>query len=117
MSIRLTFKSRLWASQLLVRTRNGRNLRSDLFPSALGDGVAAFVEFDVVDEGLDGFAEETAFPDALGEDVGECGAGSHLCIQQWVEFREVAFLNRQPTFRLSSPARACGGHQKKTLRL
>jgi len=28
---------------------------SDLLPSARGDGVAAFVEFDVIDEGLDGF--------------------------------------------------------------
>ncbi|MEO8439932.1 MAG: hypothetical protein ABI540_06880 [Spartobacteria bacterium] len=34
-----------------------------------GDGIAPFVKFDVVDEGLDGFAGEAAFPDSLGEDV------------------------------------------------
>ena len=28
---------------------------SDLFPSPRGDGVTAFVEFDVIDEGLDRF--------------------------------------------------------------
>ena len=43
--------------------------RLNLFPSPLGYRVSAFVEFDVVDEGFDRFAGETAFLDALGEDV------------------------------------------------
>jgi hypothetical protein len=35
--------------------RQARESRSDLFPSPRGDGVAAFIEFDVIDEGLDRF--------------------------------------------------------------
>ncbi len=35
--------------------RQARESPSDLFPSPRGDGVAAFVEFDVIDEGLDRF--------------------------------------------------------------
>ncbi len=38
----------------------------DFFPSPLGHRVPAFVEFDVVDEGFDRFAGETAFLNALG---------------------------------------------------
>jgi hypothetical protein len=41
----------------------------DFLPSPLDYRVSAFVEFDMVDEGFDRFAGETAFPDALGEDV------------------------------------------------
>jgi len=42
----------------LASRRCGRQARespSDLFPSPRGDGVAAFIEFDVIDEGLDRF--------------------------------------------------------------
>ena len=39
----------------LASGRQARESPSDLLPSPFGDGVAAFVEFDVVDEGLDGF--------------------------------------------------------------
>ena len=35
--------------------RQARESPSDLFPSPRGDGVTAFVEFDVIDEGLDRF--------------------------------------------------------------
>src|SRR5947207_14952229 len=35
--------------------RQARESPSDLFPSPRGDGVAAFIEFDVVNEGLDRF--------------------------------------------------------------
>ncbi len=41
------------------------------FLTPVGDGIAPLVEFDVVDQGLDGFAGEAAFPDALGEGVAE----------------------------------------------
>src|SRR3984893_17198260 len=50
----------------------------DFFPSPVGDGVAAFVEFDVVDEGFDRFAGEAAFLDALGEDVAAFVAPAEL---------------------------------------
>ena len=36
-------------------SRQARESPSDLFPSPRGDGVSAFVEFDVIDEGLDRF--------------------------------------------------------------
>src|SRR5690349_19194655 len=42
---------------------------SDTFPGAGRDRVAAFIEFDVVDEGLDRFAFQTAFFDTLREEV------------------------------------------------
>ncbi len=51
---------------------------SDFFPGAVGDGVAAFVEFDVVDEGLNRFAGKAAFLDALGEDVAAFVAPAEL---------------------------------------
>ena len=41
----------------------------DFFPSPIGHRVSAFVEFDVVDKGFDRFVGETAFLNALGEDV------------------------------------------------
>ena len=45
------------------------SLFSGLFPRPVGDGVAVFVEFDVVDEGLGRFAGEAALLDALREDT------------------------------------------------
>ena len=50
----------------------------DFFPSPLGHRVPAFVEFDVVDEGLDRFAGEAAFLDALREDVATFVAPAQL---------------------------------------
>src|SRR5438270_11226983 len=50
----------------------------NFFPSSLGHWIAAFVEFDVVDEGFDRFAGETAFLDALGEDVAAFVAPAEL---------------------------------------
>ena len=49
--------------------RQARESPSDLFPSPRGDGVAAFIEFDVIDEGFDRFAGEAALLDSLREDV------------------------------------------------
>jgi hypothetical protein len=50
----------------------------DFLPSPLDYRVSAFVEFDMVDEGFDRFAGETAFPDALGEDVAAFVAPAEL---------------------------------------
>lgn len=67
--------SRCWQDQSLVHrlAKSGDAPRavgfSDFFPTPVGDGIANFVEFDLVDESLDGFAGEAAFGDALGGDV------------------------------------------------
>src|SRR5438874_3690635 len=56
----------------LASRRCGRQARespSDLFPSPRGDGVAAFVEFDVIDKGLDRFTRYATLLDALRQDV------------------------------------------------
>ena len=58
------------AGNLPIRRMRWRGWRSDAFPGAGGDGVAAFVVFDVVDEGFDGFAVEGGGVDAFGEDGG-----------------------------------------------
>ena len=50
----------------------------DFFPSPLGNGVATFVEFNVIDKGFDRFAGEAAFLDALGEDVAAFVAPAEL---------------------------------------
>ena len=50
----------------------------DFFPSPLGHWIPAFVEFDVVDEGFDRFAGETAFLNALGEDLAAFVAPAQL---------------------------------------
>src|SRR5947209_6912446 len=39
----------------------------DFLPRALRDGIATFVEFDVVNESLDRFASQAALVDALGK--------------------------------------------------
>ena len=44
----------------------------------VGDGVAAFVEFNVVDQSFDWFVTEAAFLDALGEDVAAFVAPAEL---------------------------------------
>src|SRR5207245_6280916 len=46
--------------------------------SAVGDGVAAFVKFNVVDQSFDRFVTEAAFLDALGEDVAAFVAPAEL---------------------------------------
>ncbi len=47
-------------------------------PTPVGAGIGPFVEFDVVDEGLDRFAGEAAFSDALGEDMAAFVAPAEL---------------------------------------
>jgi hypothetical protein len=50
----------------------------DSFPSPFCHWVPAFVEFDVVDEGFDRFAGESAFLDAFGKDVAAFVAPAEL---------------------------------------
>ena len=49
--------------------RQRRKARSDFFPGPLGDGIAAFIKLDVVDEGLDRFSDKAALLDARREDL------------------------------------------------
>ena len=75
-----TAESQRTRSELSVKQVGGdsREPASDRFPSPLGDGVAAFVEFDVVDEGLDRFAGKAALLDSLREDVAAFVAPAEL---------------------------------------
>ena len=59
-------------------TGTARPRCSDFFPTPVGDGIAAFVELDMVNESLYGFVAEAAFPDALGEDVAAFVAPAEL---------------------------------------
>jgi hypothetical protein len=73
-----TFAYVIPRTQSFAPNVTGRAWSLDFFPSPLGHGVPAFVEFDVVDEGLDRFAGETAFLDALREDVAAFVAPAEL---------------------------------------
>ncbi len=65
-------------SQKAFSQIRSRERPSDLLPSSSGDRVAAFVEFDVVDEGLDRSSGKAALLDALGEDVAAFVAPAEL---------------------------------------
>src|SRR5206468_6426232 len=58
--------------------RQARESPSDLFPSPRGDGVAAFIEFDVVNEGLDRFTRLATLFYSLREDSASFVAPAEL---------------------------------------
>ena len=53
---------------------------SDCIPGAGGDGIAALVILDMVDDRLDGPAGQAGIDDALGQDGGAFVAPAELCL-------------------------------------